>query len=220
MESADRFVQLVNRAASAPHLDLMAALIGASFEPGVDPATVILGLDQLAEQCAPRFDSIMHTLFGSGRLRGNREDYGDPRNSYLHQVLDRGVGIPITLAVCAMEVGRRLGVEVRGVGLPGHFMVVCGNEYGDPFNGGQLHSPSDVEVVWRRYTGLRDPFEPRFLEPAHSRSILLRMLNNLKHTLVAIDDPTQLRVLARLRSAFPELAGEEKEHARWVRHWN
>jgi len=220
VESADRFVQLVNRAASTSHLDLMAALIGTSFEPEHDPATVILGLDRLADQCAPRFDSIMSTLFGSGRLRGNREDYGDPRNSYLHQVLDRGVGIPITLAVCAMEVGRRLGVDVRGVGLPGHFMVVCGDEYGDPFNGGQLYSPDEVEAVWRRYTGLGDPFEARFLESAHSRSILLRMLNNLKHTLVAIDDPVQLRVLARLRSAFPELAGEEKEHARWVRHWN
>lgn len=220
MESADRFVQLVNRAASATHLDLMAALIGTSFEPGADPAGVILGLDQLADQCAPRFDSIMRTLFGSGRLRGNREDYGDPRNSYLHSVLDRGLGIPITLAVCAIEVGRRLDVDVRGVGLPGHFMVVCGDQYGDPFNGGQIHAEDEVEAVWRRYTGLRDPFQARYLQPAHSRSILLRMLNNLKQTLVAMDDPVPLRVLARLRGAFPELAGEEKEHARWVRHWN
>ncbi len=198
----------------------MAALIGASFEAGTDPAEVVLGLDRLADQCAPRFDSIMRTLFGSGRLCGNREDYGDPRNSYLHQVIDRGLGIPITLAVCAIEVGRRLDVEVRGVGLPGHFMVVCGDEYGDPFNGGQIHSEDEIETVWRRYTGLRDPFERRYLQTAHTRSILLRILNNLKQTLVAMDDPGQLRVLARLRGAFPELAGEEKEHARWMRHWN
>ena len=220
MESADRFIELVNRPASEVHLDLMAALIGASFEPGVDPGAVIVDLDRLADACAPTFESVMATLFGSGRLRGNRGDYGDPRNSYLHQVLQRGQGIPITLSVCAIEVGRRLDLQIRGVGLPGHFFVVCGDRYGDPFHAGRIYAADEVEGAWRHSTGLRDPFDPRLLQPAHSRSILLRMLNNLKSTLVAMDDPAPLHVLSRLRGAFPELAAEQKEHARWVRHWN
>ena len=219
MESAERFAQLVNRPAAAGHLDLLAALIGSSFEPEHDPGAVLIELDRLAAGCDSSFESIMHTLFRSGRLRGNRSDYGDPRNSYLHQVLDRGLGIPITLSVCAIEVGRRLGVEVRGIGLPGHFMVGCGDVYGDPFSGAILSAP-EVETVWRHFTGLRDPFGPHLLAPTHTRSIVLRMLNNLKHTLVALDDPGPLRVLAGLRSAFPELAVESKERARWMRHWN
>lgn len=220
MESADRFIELVNRPASEAHLDLMAALIGASFDPAGDPGSVIVGLDRLADDCAPSFESVMTTLFASGRLRGNRGDYGDPRNSYLHHVLASGMGIPITLSVCAIEVGRRLNVDIRGVGLPGHFLVVCGEQYGDPFHAGRIYEPDEVETAWRRSTGLRQPFDPRLLQPAHPRSILLRMLNNLKATLVAMDDPAPLRVLSRLRGAFPELASETKEHARWVRHWN
>ena len=220
MESADRFIELVNRPASGAHLDLMAALIGASFDPAADPGSVLIALDRLADDCAPSFESVMSTLFGSGRLSGNRGDYGDPRNSYLHHVLHSGLGIPITLSVCAIEVGRRLDLDIRGVGLPGHFMVVCGDRYGDPFQAGRIHEAHEVEAAWRRNTGLQHAFDPRLLHPTHTRSILLRMLNNLKATLVAMDDPGPLRVLARLRGAFPELAAETKEHARWVRHWN
>jgi hypothetical protein len=69
-------------------------------------------------------------------------------------------------------------------------------------------------------TGVRDRLDPQLLEPALERSILLRMLNNLKNTFVAMDDPAPLRVLARLRGAFPELAHERAEYARWLRHWN
>jgi hypothetical protein len=69
-------------------------------------------------------------------------------------------------------------------------------------------------------TGLQDRLEPRMLAPVPQRGILLRMLNNLKATFVAMDDPVPLRTLAVLRSAFPELAQERAEYARWLRHWN
>lgn len=220
VESADRFVELVNRAAADDHLDLLAALIGSAFEPTANVGGVLLELDALAGRCSPDFESVMGTLFGSGRLRGNRDDYGDPRNSYLHRVLDRGLGIPITLSVCAIEVGRRLGVDIRGVGLPSHFVVVCGEQYGDPFHGGSLHDRLGIEARWRALTGAEGAVDDRLFEPVRSRTILLRMLNNLKQTFVAMDDPATLRVLAQLRHAFPELAGEETEHARWMRHWN
>lgn len=220
MDPAERFVELVNRPAPRRHLDLMAALIGAAFDAEADVDKVLLDLDQLAAECAPSFESILDILFASGRLRGNTADYGDPRNSYLHRVIERGVGNPITLSVCAIEVGRRIGVPVQGVGLPGHFLVVCEGEYADPFHGGVRYAPDELEPAWRRITGLTTALDRRLVQPTHTRSILLRVLNNLKNTLVAIDEPLQLQVLAKLRAAFPELASEHGEYARWLRHWN
>lgn len=220
MEAAERFVELVNRPDPNAHLDEMAALIGVAFEPNATVHSVIRSLDELAAACAPTFDSILSSLFASGRLRGNSADYGDPRNSYMHHVLERGVGIPITLSVCAIEVGRRLGVPIRGVGLPGHFVVACESEYADPFNGGIKYAADELESAWHKITGLNTELDRRYVQPAHARAILLRMLNNLKNTMVAIDEPGQLQVLAKLRSAFPELAAEHDEYARWLRHWN
>lgn len=220
MDPGERFVELVNRPAAEAHLDLMAALIGASFDPAADIGAVILGLDRLADECAPTFDSIMMALFESGRLLGNRVDYGDPANSYLHRVLDTGLGIPITLSVCAIEVGRRLDVPIVGIGLPGHFLVQCDGQFADPFHRGRRYADDELEPAWRRITGLTTPLDRRLLQPTHTRSILLRMLNNLKNSLVAMDEPVPLQTLARLRAAFPELANERAEHARWLRHWN
>lgn len=220
MDPADRFVELVNRPASEAHLDLMAGLIGTAFDPGVSVGDVVLGLDRLADECAPSFDSILAALFVSGRLSGNRADYGDPANSYLHRVLATGLGIPITLAICAIEVGRRLDVPVQGVGLPGHFLIMCNGEFADPFHGGRRYSADEIEPVWQRITGMTVPLDRRLVQATHTRSILLRMLNNLKNTLVAMDEPGPLSILAKLRGAFPELAQESAEHARWLRHWN
>jgi regulator of sirC expression with transglutaminase-like and TPR domain len=220
MDPADRFVELVNRPASEAHLDLMAGLIGTSFDVGANVGDVIVGLDRLADECAPSFDSILAALFVSGRLSGNRADYGDPTNSYLHRVLATGLGIPITLAICAMEVGRRLDVPVEGVGLPGHFLIMCNGEFADPFHGGRRYSADELEPAWQRITGMTVPLDRRLVQATHTRSILLRMLNNLKNTLVAMDEPGPLSVLAKLRGAFPELAQERAEHARWLRHWN
>jgi regulator of sirC expression with transglutaminase-like and TPR domain len=197
----------------------MAALVGASFDPAADVGSVVLGLDRLAEGCRVDLGSVL-SMFSDGRLRGNTTDYGDPRNSYLHDVLGRGVGIPITLGVCAIEVGRRLGLPIHGVGLPGHFVVECDGVYADPFHGGATYSLDELEPAWQRITGLAGPLDRRLIQPLSSRSILLRMLNNLKNTFVAMDDPVPLRVLAKLRGAFPELEHERAEYARWLRHWN
>ena len=220
MDPADRFVELVNRPASEAHLDLMAGLIGTSFDVGANVGDVVVGLDRLADECAPSFDSILAALFVSGRLSGNRADYGDPTNSYLHRVLGTGLGIPITLSICAMEVGRRLDVPVQGVGLPGHFLIMCNGEFADPFHGGRRYSADELEPAWQRITGMSVPLDRRLVQATHTRSILLRMLNNLKNTLVAMDEPGPLSILAKLRGAFPELMQERAEHARWLRHWN
>ena len=220
MDPAARFAELIGRHDEDAQLDLSAALIGAAFDPAADVGRVVVELDHLAAHCDPTFDSILAELFVSGRLRGNSADYGDPRNSYLHQVLHRGLGIPITLGVCAIEVGRRLGVPVRGVALPGHFFVVCEGRFADPFDAGRCHGPDEIEAAWRRVTGIAQRLDPALTQPVANRTILVRMLNNLKNTFVAMDDPGPLRVLAALRGAFPELAHERAEYARWLRHWN
>ncbi len=218
MDPRDRFVEVVRHPSADVHLDVAAGLIGASFEADADLDAMALALDHLAAECQPDFESILH-LF-QHHLTGNSADYGDPRNSYLHQVLHRGLGIPITLSVCAIEVGRRLGVEVHGIGLPGHFLVECGGVFADPFHLGRIYAADELEPAWRRMTGLREPLDQRLLAPVSDRGILLRMLNNLKNTFVAMDDPVPLRTLATLRSAFPELVHEQAEYARWLRHWN
>jgi regulator of sirC expression with transglutaminase-like and TPR domain len=218
MDPTDRFVEVVRHPSPDVHLDLAAGLIGVSFEPEIDVDDVVRGLDQLATECQPTFDSILH-LF-QHHLTGNTSDYGDPRNSYLHHVLHRGLGIPITLSVCAIEIGRRLEVPVRGIGLPGHFLVECEGRFADPYHLGRMYTGDELEPAWRRMTGLTEPLDGRLLAPVSDRGIVLRMLNNLKNTFVAMDDPVPLRTLATLRSAFPELAHERAEYARWLRHWN
>lgn len=233
MDPAHRFAEHIARQSEAPDrplptLDELVALVGAAFDmPGSDDPTgeaivrrVCAELDRLADECEPHYGSILRVLFASGRLRGNSLDYGDPRNSYLHQVLRRGVGIPITLSVCAIEVGRRLGVAIEGVGLPGHFMVRCDGVYADPFHGGRTIPPDELEPEWRRLTGMRAALDPRLLVPVTPRSLVVRVLNNLKNTFVSLDDPVALRALATMRGAFPELQSERAEHAHWLRYWN
>jgi len=95
-------------------------------------------------------------LFGRGRFSGNRRDYYDPRNSLLDQVLERQLGIPITLAIVAMEVGRRLGVPLSGVGMPGHFLVGSDGSYFDPFHQGR---DAGCQVPGRLGIGTQTPSE-------------------------------------------------------------
>jgi regulator of sirC expression with transglutaminase-like and TPR domain len=218
MDPADRFVDVVRNPSADGRLDVAAGLIGLCFDPLGRLEDVTDGLDRLAADCEPTFEGVLQRF--EHHLTGNTADYGDPRNSYLHEVLHRGLGIPITLSICAVELGRRVGVEIHPIGLPGHFLVECDGVFADPFHLGRRYAAEDLEPAWRRMTGLRDPLDPRLLQPVSRRGVLLRMLNNLKATFVAMDDPVPLRTLATLRGAFPELAHERAEYARWLRHWN
>jgi regulator of sirC expression with transglutaminase-like and TPR domain len=123
-------------------------------------------------------------LFEEEGFAGNVEDYYDPHNSCLNDVLDRRLGIPITLAVLVIEVGRRVGLPIRGVGLPGHFIVRV--EVGpepvllDPFDGGAVLTPERAADVMARALGRRIPLNERHLAPVTTRQILVRMLLNLR----------------------------------------
>lgn len=218
MTPENRLLQAIRSPLPGLHLDEFAGLVGLVFDPSGSIVEIRKGLDALAERCEPDFASILR-LFGPGGLVGNAVAYQDPRNSYLHEVLRRGLGIPITLSVCAIEVGRRLGVPVRGVGLPGHFMVECRGRYGDPFRGSPPFDGDNLIDRWRGNTGRSGPLDPRLLTPVDDRSVVLRMLNNLTQVFVETPD-RRLASMVRLRAAFPELESEEANHREWMRHWN
>ncbi len=125
-------------------------------------------------------------LFEEMGFRGNTEDYNDPRNSFLNDVLDRRIGIPISLSTVYIEVGRRIGCPLAGVSFPGHFLVRA-VEQGtaeeilvDPFNRGRILTVEECRHrIEEQYKG-QVRFRPEFLRRAKTREILGRMLNNLK----------------------------------------
>lgn len=172
-----------------------AALLVAKEEyPDLDVHAYLERLDALASEArarlrgleAPRdvIGGLNAYLFHGQGFHGNSQDYYDPRNSFLNEVLDRRTGIPITLSVLYLEVGRRAGVPVQGVGMPGHFLVKHVSRAEeiliDPFNAGAILVPEDCQRLLDRIFAGRVTFEPRFLEPVGPRQILTRMLQNLK----------------------------------------
>jgi regulator of sirC expression with transglutaminase-like and TPR domain len=156
-------------------------------------------------------------LFAELGFRGNIDDYYDPRNSYLNEVLDRRMGIPITLAVLYMEIGRRIELPLSGVSFPGHFLVRLPMRGGmlvlDPFSGGAPQSEDELRARLRRVipAGASDgvpvselPLDP-FLEPAGNRQILARLLRNLKGVYRDRDEPARLlEVLTRMIAVAPD----------------
>jgi len=221
MDPAEKFAALVSGPPPALTLDRACSLMAAAFTGKDHEADVIRRLDELADQC------VDHSLNGilavmRGRLSGNRLDYYDPRNSFLDQVLLRGLGLPITLSVVAIEMGRRLEVPVVGIGLPSHFVVreAAREVYGDPFNDGAIYDRSGVVAGWSRLVGDGQPFDELHLVPVSERVILIRMLNNLRGLYLRDDDARGLYALSIMRGAFAELGHEAVDHARWVRHFN
>lgn len=221
MDPAARFAALVTGPPPALQLDQACALMAAAFTGDYWYDLVQRSLDDLARLVAsPDLAGVLAAM--RGRLTGNVADYYDPRNSYLDEVLRRGLGLPITLSVVAIEVGRRVGADVAGVGLPGHFVVrdLRNDCFGDPFHQGELFDRAGVIERWHGLTGGRQRFDEVHLQPVSERAILIRMLNNLRAIFVPRGEPRALYALAVMRGAFVELADEAPQHARWVRQYN
>ncbi len=222
---------------SAVTLDV-AALDLASIEfPGLDPEASLFRLNNLAEQVgsqlagkATGLDFIRaanELLFDVLQYRGNEDDYYDPRNSCLNSVLMRRLGIPISLSVIYIEVARRLGRLVYGVGLPGHFIVAYEDAesryWVDPFHGGRILSFADCSALAKETAGVDLRSNPAVLAPVTKRQILVRMLSNLKAIYLrgeAFDKARQ--VLDLLIEAMPEYAEEYRHrgivHLRQMNH--
>jgi regulator of sirC expression with transglutaminase-like and TPR domain len=171
-----------------------------------------------------RIGALNDFLFEQVGFLGNSDDYYDPRNSYLNQVIDRKTGIPITLSVLYMEIGRRLGLPLEGVSFPGHFLVRVQVKGGvlvlDPFAGGVAQSEADLrsrlsrvipEGVAADVPVSQLPLD-QFLEPAGKREILTRLLRNLKAIYREADKPERLlEVLNRMLVLTPEASTELRD---------
>jgi len=171
-----------------------------------------------------RVATLNQFLFDDLGFWGNTEEYYDPRNSYLNEVIDRKTGIPITLAILYMEVGRRVGLPLEGVSFPGHFLVRLRLRGGmlvlDPFTGGAAQSEAELRERLQRVIpeGVADnlpvaelPLD-QFLEPASKRQILARVLRNLKGIYREADKPERmLDVLNRMLLVAPDASVELRD---------
>ena len=166
-------------------LDEAALLVAAHERPDeVDMERALDRLDSIAGSIpSPTLDGLTTLLFHDEEFRGNRDDYYNPANSYLDRVLERRLGIPITLAVVMIEVGKRAGVPLFGVGMPGHFLVgdrVDSDVFVDPFKGGARVDRAGAKAVFQEMHGASASFEERFLNETPPTEIVIRLLNNLR----------------------------------------
>jgi regulator of sirC expression with transglutaminase-like and TPR domain len=181
------------------HLPLLstALLIARDEYPQLAHQDYLQQIDDYAEKLRPVFSknldlpsqltAINQFLFEECGYSGNHHDYDDPRNSYLNQVLDRKLGIPISLAVIQIELTRRMGLPLDGISFPGHFLVRMPVDDGilvlDPFNGGRPISADELKERAQPYFDGEHPNDDQLIQmlaPATHRMILMRMLRNLK----------------------------------------
>jgi regulator of sirC expression with transglutaminase-like and TPR domain len=180
-------------------IDLAAAalLIAEEEYPGLDVAAYVSRLDRLAagvrrrlpprassEEPAAAILALNGHLFEDEGFHGNQTDYYDPRNNFLNEVLDRKTGIPITLSIVYMEVARRIGFLLHGVGFPGHFLVKYQGPRStiviDPFFQGRTLDADDLRQMLSAIHGRTVPLEDRHLNPVGTKQILVRVLHNLR----------------------------------------
>lgn len=152
--------------------------------------------------------ALNSTLFEELGFHGNRDSYYDPRNSFLNQVIDRRTGIPITLTVVYMEVAKRIGFQIRGVGLPYHFIAKHEAENGDifidPFNEGRNLSATGCAALLTEISGGKDELQPEHLESLSNKRILARILLNLLGLYKANDPRRALATIERLLLINPD----------------
>lgn len=192
-----RFAMLIER--DPVPLAEAALAIAAEDDPTLEPEVYLTRLDALADRVRRRASgaaailrAIREVLHVEEGFRGNDQDYYDPRNSFLSQVLDRRVGIPITLSILWLEVARRAGLRLEGVGFPGHFLVKYSSGSGtevfvDPFNGGEMLTGEECAARFHARAG--KDLDPKHLKGISTRQILARMLHNLRRIYAERKDP-------------------------------
>ena len=238
-------VPFLTQAIDAPGTSLApAALVVARIEyPRLDPDAYLSRLDALGDAArrslaqlgeaentstVARVQALNEFFFEEMQFTGTN-DYEDPRNSCLNEVLDRRAGIPISLAVVYMEVARRAGLQIDGVNFPGHFLVRCPdmNESAgadliiDPFHGGALLSEHKCRLLLQKHVGAKVAFSKALVAPATRRDIVVRMLLNLKLLYVHMRSFPQARVVTEmLLSLTPSALSELRDRGLLAYHLN
>ncbi len=203
-----------------------AALLVATLEyPEIDVERWLAKLDEIAGEVRARtspvaddlgrLQAVTRYLFGELKLRGNSEDYYDSRNSFLNDVIERGLGIPISLAVLLIEIGRRAEVPLVGIGLPGHFLVRHAQHaeiFLDPFDGGRILTRGECAEIVSGILGDRLSFQQEMLRPVSSRQILARMHTNLRTIYLQRQDLRRVKkVISRLVQLEPEVTSHWRD---------
>ena len=210
-----------------PEIDLgRAALLIAKKEyPGLDLDHYNYRFDEIASGIEEKLRAaqagrdplkilalINEHLFEELSFRGNVENYYDPKNSFLNEVLDRRIGIPITLSVIYIEVARRLGLKMEGIGMPGHFLIRYQDIIIDPFNKGRRLNESDCEQMLSGIYGEGTRLQPSFLRSVSKREILTRMLGNLKSIYISGGDNARaLSIVNRILLLNPDSLTELRD---------
>ena len=226
----DQLVDEFVDAARLPGDDLAgpALLLARIAYPRLEPDQWLVRIDEMGRAARARVRAaagtgrrerlrvITHFVFGQLGFIGNHDQYDDPRNSFLNDVIARRKGIPITLAVVFMEVARRADLKVEGVNFPGHFLLRCpadpsDREDGrailiDPFHHGAVLDDIDCRRLLRRHAGEEALLDSRALATAGKREILLRMLLNLKRAYVRLHSFPQARDVTELLVALDPTA--------------
>lgn len=229
MPPLDRFRAVVERDDDAIDLAEACLLIAAEEYPSLDVARYVAMLDELGDTLRRRLSPDIGTadcilalnryLFDELGFRGASNNYYDPRNSFLNDVLDRREGIPITLSVVFMEVGRRIGLPLEGVGFPGHFLVRCPVQDGtvilDPYHKGVSLGIADLQQRLAAVEGGELPVRGAvvaMLGPATRKQILVRVLRNLKGIYLHFKQwPQALSAVSRILLIEPEQGHEWRD---------
>jgi regulator of sirC expression with transglutaminase-like and TPR domain len=219
----NEFSQLASLADDRIDLAHGALLIAKAAYPDLNESLYLERLDRMAASVKLDMTANLESediitklnfiLFEQEKFRGNRENYYEPDNSFLNRVLDRKTGIPITLSLVYIEVAGRLGLDVRGIGLPGHFITALyhasGKIFIDPFNRGEIRTVDECLEIVRTHTGNAVTPDLHWLQPIGRKELLARMLRNLKLIYARQDNDVMLfKMIHWILTLQPEAPAE------------
>ncbi|MBP0018591.1 MAG: tetratricopeptide repeat protein [Cyanobacteria bacterium SBLK] len=211
-----------------PQIDLAkgALYIACEEYADLDPDEYLNALDIMAEEVKKRLQDTSYPLktiqilnrylYEDLQFQGDRQNYYDPRNSFLNKVLDRRMGIPITLSLVYLEIAKRIDFPMVGIGMPGHFLIrpdfTDAGIFVDAFNNGEILFKQDCEALLEQIYNQPVKIEPRFLEPITKKQFLARMLTNLKLIYLNRQKLKQaVAIVERILLLFPDNLSEIRD---------
>ena len=225
----DRFTQEVQRPDEAINLGLAALYIAQEEYPELDCGAYLQRLETMADELRERLPTeayplkmiraLNHYLFETQGFTGNSQDYYNPQNSFLNQVLDRRTGIPITLSLVYLELAKRIDFPMAGVGMPGHFLVrptlADMAIFVDVFHQGEVLFEEDCRDLIRTLYGADARMLPQHLEAIGAKPFLARILTNLKMIYLQQPDiPRALAAIDRILLLIPNSLAERRDRGR------
>ncbi len=222
----DNFAQEVNRSDESINLARASLYCAQAEYPELDVAKYLQQLDLIAEDIAVKLPSqryplqiiktINDHLYNCLKFRGNSQDYYNPKNSFLNDVIDLRTGIPLTLSIVYLEIAKRLDFPMLGIGMPGHFIIRPDFDdvgiFVDVFNQGEILFKEDCEAKIQQLYQQPVKLEPRFLAPVNNKQILARMLTNLKQIYLHRRQYNKvLAIITGLLTLFPNNPNELRD---------